>query len=333
MRHGTVRLLWTASLLLLSAAALAQGAPPPDGDREAAKAWANTAKERFDAGDWQGAIDGIREAEKHARAPTLTRLSAQAHERLGKLLTAQRLYRSIVEQELAKDAPEAWVKAQEGARKELESITARIPRLEITVAGADLAGVEVRIDGAALDAALIGRPVPQDPGVHTIEVRAPGRDVLTRRVELRERVTERFHFQLPARTPAEAAPTTTPVAPAPAPTTGVRVPPALTWTALGLGGAGLVAGAVMGGIVLAESSELGGSCVRGNTKCATGSKPGIEQLQLLADLSTAGFVVGGVGVAAGAVLLLLPGPKPAKMRPAKVGVAVSPSSLTVWGAF
>jgi hypothetical protein len=338
MRRGKARLLWTIGLLLLSGRAAAQGAPPPDGNKELAREWANKAKERFDAGDYQGAIDGIREASKHARPPTFTRLSAQAHEKLGKLVEAHRLYRSIVDTPLAKDAPDAWVNAQAAAKKELDALTPRIPTLEIAVSGAAASDLEVRLDGAPFDAAQLGRPVPQDPGAHTIVVRAPDRPPVTREVVLREGASERADIRLAALKGTSSA---GPGPRAPGHPSSFSVPPALPFVAFGVGGAGLVAGAITGGLVLGGTARLKAeSCVPAEhrelvpgvgyvDKCTEGSRAGIESLRLLADISTASFVVAGVGVAAGVVLLLLPG----KKKGPSVGVAVSPSSLSLRGEF
>lgn len=327
MRGRKTRLLWTVSILLFSGSALAQGAPPPDGNKELAKEWANKAKERFDAGDWQGAIDRIREAEKHAHPPTFTRLEAQANEKLGKLLEAQRLYRSIVDLQLPADAPDAWVNAQAGAKKDLAALTPRIPTLEIHVTEAPPA-IEIVIDGTALDPAQHGRPVPLDPGVHTVVVRGRDRSA-TREVTLREGVPEKVEIFLPAPIPRPRDPVLAPTAVperAPAPV----LPPFLKFVAFGVGGAGLVAGGITGGIVLGETGKAReASCVPGTDTCLESARPGLERLQLLADISTASFIVAGVGIAAGTVLLLLPG----KRQAPSVGVAVSPSSLSLWGAF
>ncbi len=328
MRRATARFLWTACILSLSVNALAQGSPPPDGNKELAREWANKAKERYDAGDYQGAIDGIREAEKHARPPTFTRLSALAHERLGKLVEAQRLHQSVADLTLAKDAPEAWVNAKAASETDLKALALRIPKLEIVVSGASAPDLELTLDGAPFDIGQLGRAVPQNPGVHTVVVRGRGRAPVTRSVELREGATERVEIAVPAPSRPPPGPKALPPSSSP-PGSGVAVPPALRIVAFGVGGAGLIAGAVTGGLVLGEMGKLGdGSCIVEIKKCDAGSKAGVESLGLLADISTASFIAGGVFVAAGVVLSVLPG----KKQPS-VGVAVSPSSLSVWGDF
>ena len=103
MVHTWYRALGIASLLVMSFPAFAQAPGPaaePDGDRALAIKWANKAQDRFDAGDYQGTIDALREAQKHARPPTFAVLLAEAHEKLGKLLEAEAIYQLILEMKL-----------------------------------------------------------------------------------------------------------------------------------------------------------------------------------------------------------------------------------------
>lgn len=320
--------LWTAGLCLWANAALAQApAPPPaqpDGNKELAKIWANKAKSRYDAADYRGALEAIHEAEKHARPPTFTRLEAQATEKLGKLVEAQRLYQAVIDFKLTPGAPPAWVSAQESSRKDLAALAPRVPKIQIVVSGIELSTLTITLDGAPLDTSALGRPLPQDPGAHEVSVTAPGKQPMTKTAVLREGVTEQLLFEIEA-----AKPGGEPQGGRSAP---FRLPPAVLtatkFAALGLGGAGLLAGAISGGWVAGQADELNSVCRLDLKKCHTRSQKGVESVGALADFATASLVVGGVGAAAGVLLLVLPG-----KTPAKVGVSVSPGFITVRGVF
>lgn len=328
---------WTlcfAALMLVPASATAQPVSATvTGNTDLARDWANKAKERFQGGDYAGAIEAIHEAEKHFRAPPFTRLAAQAHERLGKLVEARQLYQSLADVELGADAPPAWVTAREEGKKELLALVTRIPALRITVLGADVASLKVTLDGNALGLAQLGQLLPRNPGAHTVVVESAGRKRETREAQLKEGVTEQLVIELTA---SIAAPTVT-VSPAITASVSVTPPPGPRSMvgpaiAFGVGGAGLVLGAIAGGLAVVKTGELRDLC-GSDLVCpaATRGKADIEGANAMAHVSTAGFVLAGVGAAVGVVLLLLPGGERAELPHASV--VVGPGFAGVKGTF
>ena len=83
----------------------------------------------------------------------------------------------------------------------------------------------------------------------------------------------------------------------PAPSRG-RTPHVASWITLGVGGAGLAAFGVLGGLALAEDASLADRC---GTSCSRGDVSSLEALSIAADVS---LTVGLVLVAAGVVLAL-----------------------------
>ena len=75
-------------------------------------------------------------------------------------------------------------------------------------------------------------------------------------------------------------------------------------TAFGIGAAGLVTGAVAGGLALSKRSSLDSVCTSAHA-CPLGESGDISSLQTTSTVSTVGFIVGGVGVVTGALFLLL----------------------------
>jgi hypothetical protein len=97
----------------------------------------------------------------------------------------------------------------------------------------------------------------------------------------------------------------------------------LPWVAFGVGAAGLILGGVTGGLAMGAHSTLAGECPGGT--CPTDKQSDLDSYHLLGTLSTVGFAVGGVGVAAGVVLLLVqPKSDAAPPAAASSGLSVTP---------
>jgi hypothetical protein len=75
----------------------------------------------------------------------------------------------------------------------------------------------------------------------------------------------------------------------------------LAWVALGIGGAGLVASAVAGGLALSKKSTIDAECGKGGDEaaCSAEGKAAADSAQTLALISTLSFAVGIVGIGTG----------------------------------
>lgn len=110
--------------------------------------------------------------------------------------------------------------------------------------------------------------------------------------------------------PAQAAKPAPPDAPAPAPETGVgpsRVP---VYIAFGVGAAGVAVGSIFGALALSQAGDVDDACPGG--RCADDADVGPQSdaqdsARAKGWVSTVGFGVGLVGVAAGVVLLVTEG--------------------------
>jgi hypothetical protein len=71
----------------------------------------------------------------------------------------------------------------------IESLRLRIPTLTLRLS-AGLHDAAVSVDAKLIDQTLVATPIAFDPGWHEIRVQAPGRALVTRRVELIERQAE-----------------------------------------------------------------------------------------------------------------------------------------------
>jgi hypothetical protein len=286
--------LLALGLALAGSDALAQS----DGDRATARAMAEEGQAALDRKDFETAVDRFRRADALVHAPTLLVALARAQTGLGKLVAAQEAYSRILREGVPAGSPPVWAKALDTAQKELDALSPRIPTLTILVKGSD--SPQVKLDGASVAVAAIGIKRPVDPGKHVIVVTAEGMSTAEATVTVAERGAETVTLQI---TPVagKAVPATPPPPrlespPAAAPR-AEKGPPLKTIgiAALAAGGAGLVLGAVTGGLAIGKHSTLASAKER--------TQADVDGYHLLGTLSTAGFAAGGVLAAGGVVLV------------------------------
>jgi hypothetical protein len=304
---------------LAPAAASAQVA---DLERAAARALGREGHAALDRKDWVTAADRFARADALLHAPTFLLGLAQAQVGLGKLANALETYGRIVREPLPTSPPPAFTKAVEVARRELDALAPRVPRVIIRIAGAGAAEVRVTVDDVVVPSAALGAERAVDPGRHVLRAEAAGlapvEAVLTGVEGKVEALTLEFK-PAPAAPPPPPAATPALVVPPPAvtPAPPPQVAPSSTQKTLGiveiaLGGAGIALGAAMGGVVIAKHGDIAKSCPGGH--CPGGQwatlEPQVASYHTYSAVSTAGFVTGGILAGAGVVLLVTaPGPQ------------------------
>lgn len=320
----------TLALATLAGPALAQ---PKKAEIEAAKkeavAIADKGVEAFRAQKYDAAIDAFKRADQRFHVPKFLLYVARSQVKLGKLLAAKATYQAIVDEKLPPYAPEEFFSAQADAKKELVELENKIPTVRIEVNGLGAGQLPaVTLDGAALASGDLGRPLARDPGPHTIVVTASGRPQVTRNVNLREGGSESVILEMGVTAPpvpggagtgsgsptgpTTAEPTATVTAGAPK-SGGV---PTLTIAAWSVGAAGLVAGAVMGGLALGKYDEY-------NT---TPAKDALDQGRLFSLVADIGFGTAVAGAAVGTIYWLVTKPKSgAGVPPSQGGLFLAPA--------
>ena len=171
--------------------------------------------------------------------------------------------------------------------------------------GNDLPATTVTMDGEVLAERLDGTAIPLDPGEHTFVFEATGQPPLSKQMLIREGEKNRRELvQLgssaqPAPVPPSESPTDQPLAPA-TPRHGVGGQKVLALVATGVGIAGVAVGTVFGLESMSKHDDAVGACPG-----ACPNQHGVtlwNQARSAGDASTVAFVVGGVGLAGGAVL-------------------------------
>lgn len=162
-------------VLALPLTALAQPRDPA-----AAEALFARARERMAQKDYAAACPMLAESQRlDPAAGTLLNL-ADCEEHAGDLASAWAHWRAAIEQLPAKD------EALPIAKRRLEALEARVPRLTLRLAPGAPPGTRVLRDGIEVASAAMGVPLVVNPGAHIIVVTAPGRQERQETPTLRE---------------------------------------------------------------------------------------------------------------------------------------------------
>ncbi|WP_437275118.1 hypothetical protein WME90_28140 [Sorangium sp. So ce375] len=251
---------------------------------------------------------------------------AECYESIGLTGSAWSLFLEVAESARAAGRSDREARAKERA----EALKPKVPMLILTVPAeiANLGGLRVERDGADVDPGTWNVPAAIDPGEHTIRVTAPGKKAWERTAQVLAGATLEVRVPLLKNdagvAPAAAAPAPMPV-PAPAPAgpgmSGFHIG-AIAAGSVGLVGIGLGAG--FGFKTLSQWDDALSHCKdRDKNRCDDKGIALGEDARTSAAISTAGFVVGGVGVAAVAILLKL-APKSGPAENGKAGLRVTP---------
>jgi hypothetical protein len=243
-------------------------------------------------GDWATACAKF--AESQALDPSVgTQLNlGDCSEHLGKWVVARAYFRDAI---IKLDPADPRVMQ---ARDRLKVLEGHLPKLTVTLAASAPPGTAVRCDGRVLAEAEVGAPVPTDPGEHTCVAVAAGHAEVPQKVTVTEGVAAALEVA-----PGEVLPERTREAPGPTTPSSPSTKRTLGWVSLGIGGAGLVLAGVSGLVLLGEKSTVDSGC-HGKTACNADALAAISANKTWLPVNTAAWIVGAVGVGAGAFLLL-----------------------------
>ncbi len=150
------------------------GAAGSVADREAARSLAGKAYQLYQERDYRRAIELFDQAEARFHAPPHLLYVARAQAKLGLLVEARATYLRVLDDRLALDAPAPFKEAQGSARSEITEVEALTPSLVVALQGSAPSGARVLIDGEPIAPGDLGRPLPRNPGAHTVTIEAPG---------------------------------------------------------------------------------------------------------------------------------------------------------------
>jgi hypothetical protein len=254
------------------------------------------------------------------------------YEGKGKLGSAYRKYEEAAA--LAKAANQA--DREQRARDALAALSPRVARLTINPS-ADMRAVKgfvTKLDGAEAAQTTWGAGQPIDSGDHAVHAEAPGYEPLDVKVTIQDGENRNLEVELSKQGAAPPpSPTATPTeAPgeegggSPVRTAGLIVG--------GVGIAGLIVGAVTGGMALGKKSDGDVGCSEGDPpRCPQAAVDARDDGFTFATISTIGFIAGGALVAGGVVLFVVGGEGSGGERTAFVKTEARPGGVVVSGAF
>ncbi|TKC95248.1 tetratricopeptide repeat protein [Polyangium fumosum] len=228
------------------------------------------------------------------------------------------------------------------AEVQRKKLDAEAPRLKLVWAGEVPEGVVVTRGNTTLDPKALGASMPLDPGEYAFRVEVPGRPPQERTVRLEQGDRKILELTPGATQEAKNESQPLPTEPLPPPPKPIAPPkPGMhPWAiggiaAMGVGGAGLIVGSVLGGLAVAQKSEVDAVC-DANFACGVEGMKTVERFWALGNASTATFIVGGVVLATGVTLFVLsPKATPEKVGTARVRGMAGPGAgyVSVEGAF
>jgi hypothetical protein len=315
-------LVWLALALV---AFPAGAADPTAAEKETARALLLDGRAKLAAGDGEGALKAFQGAHALMGVPTTGLDLARGLAAVGRLIEARAAALDVVRIPVKPGEPQAFADARAAAGQLAEAIGTRIPAVVVTVKGGEGAAVAVTLDGAALQAALLGLSRKVDPGVHVVTASAPGLVAEAQRVTVKDGETVRVEVVLrpvgavvvaPVRVPVPRAvgekQRTVPVArveaPVPASAQASRRVPVWAWVT---GGAGLAA--LGGGVAFAVDyaslrSTLAKACPGMTCPPGTQTEATVQALRgrwnhdLGLALGLGGAGLAGVGAAIGGIV-------------------------------
>jgi hypothetical protein len=279
-----------------------------------AKELAQRAYEHFVAKEYEQAIELLEQAKAQSPAPTISLIEGRAHLALGRLVTARDRFREAGSWKLGPGDPKPFVAAVDDAKRELFDVEQRVAKLRVELS-APMTGVTVVVSG--VDRGAPGTEIDLDPGEHRVEVR--GIDgVLARTLTLAEREKQTITIQIAPLPGGNKV-----VEPEPDRGDADYVPAGITF---GAAGGVLVLGAVMGGLALDRKQTLDEQCT--DKQCPLEAEAVHQDAVAFGWTSTVALALGGAGLVAGTLLVVLP---PRRAQPSSASLVLSPSFLGLRG--
>jgi hypothetical protein len=336
-RRARLALAFAQSALLVAGASATADARAPVAtnasteDREAQRTELyREATKAAGAGRWAEAKERLRAALAIRSSPKILFSLAQAEEQLGQLASAQADYARALEN----GATEGKGDVVQAAEQAQRALGPRVPHLRVSVAGSGTESVaSVTLDEQPI---ALATAVAVDPGEHRLAARARGMRSATLTLKIEEgQQLDRLFSLVPEETSAPL-----PVASLPSQAPLVRgtkpEPPAenggaaMRTTGLVVVGVGVIAlgvWAVFGVESMSKHQDAERACPDATCPTATGAGLWHDAVSS-GNASSVAFVVGGVGLLAGAILWLA---APRSISSARVGLG--PGSIALHGTW
>ncbi len=326
------------------------GAQAPEvsaADKELARRLMDEADKAFENSRYPEAVQKYCQADKIMGVPTTAVECGKALEKMTKLLDAKEAYLRAAHytHPAGQKEPDAFVTARATAQQKADALSPRIPELIISVEGVEPGTpVTIKVDGEPLRADIPRRLVNPAPNEHLVSAAAPGYKENSVTVIAKEGEQKPVSLRLdkgvnpppPPSTSATVTPSALPSATPPEPDKKGGAPVAAL-VGFGIGAAGLITGAITGGVSLAQTGSLKTDCQNagGDLKncpaSVTDAQGRYDKALALANASNATLAIGGAGVLFGVIALFAF--KPSEKKDAAITPLVGLGTVGVQGSF
>jgi hypothetical protein len=301
-----------------------------------------TAKQNFDAAQalfdrkkYDAALALFRRVYDETKSPNARIMIGQSLLLLGRTAEAyDELAATMREAAAMAETAKKYERTRDAAASELAKLETRVGKLVITfVRGAE--GARVSVNGAAVPADKLGKPMAVMPGDVRIVVEGLGASPSARTEPIKAGETKTIVLgkETPSTAPAATASITASAAPSSAPVVatggGVRT---AGFVVAGLGVAGMALFGVGAALAQSKFDQLEKEC--GGVRCKDASYADVVDAGKMFDmLSTIGLGAGIAGITGGALMILLGGPKAAPAQTAAVELGPHGATLRIRGSF
>lgn len=302
-------------------------AEPSAADRAAAEALFAEGRKLLAEGDALAACPKFAESKRlDPGIGTMLNL-ADCYERIGKTASAWGMFNEA--EDAARRAHDTLGRDEEAHRR-AQQLEPRLSRLIIAVSRENrTSSLEVLRDGQPVGEGMWGTAIPVDPGEHTIEARAPGKEPWTGRARV-----EASPGTMTVSVPALGAAKLSGGGAVPGEEKGGGAQRTAGIALGGIGVAGVVIGSVFGGLVVAKKGDLKDHCLPADPrKCDADGVAIWRDANTKANVANVAFGVGGAALIAGAVLFFTaPRMDAGKPGSARIGLVpgVAAEARGVW---
>ena len=289
-------------------------------DKAEAQKLVNEGMKHDKAEAWQEAREAFEAALALNDTPRARYQLAKALVNLGLFIEAREHAQSVADNTRA-----GWWDRKH-SRELLKKIEESVAHMTVNVSPG-FAGT-VRLGDKPLSSSDHGTRMEMNPGSVLVRAEAEGFLPFEKTVVLGDGADEKVSIEL------EPVPATKPEKDEDAVEVSTEGTSQKTWgyVSLAVGGVGLIAGTAFGMMARGTRDDLRAACV--DDVCSENQRDNYDRGKMQANISTAGFIVGGVGLGLGAVLLMT-GPKDAEKEAATARVQpyLGPTGAGVVGSF
>ena len=297
---GVMARPWLPALilaLLVARPAIAAGPDAPD-------ALFDKGVEQMEAGRFDKACPAIALSYKLDPLPGTLFTLAECETKLGKTATALGHYQDYltVYGHLPPEKKRKQGDREKVSKEAVSTLSKQVPEVTITLAAGAPPATVVTRDGEPYPERQLGVPVRLDPGDHVFLTQAPGGTRTEVVVTVKPMDKKAVVLEVAAGVANVPTPSATRATDETASGPSGRRIGAIVATSVGA--AGLLIGAITGGLAIGKKSTVNQDCGLGGdpTACNATGLDAANSLKTLGAVSTAGFVIGGVAAATGIVL-------------------------------